>query len=406
MLQTQYYNSGFKNKHINRILNTYRIKYSQIKNEIDSKINQMMKFFLNDILNFLENIEDVAEKRHKLNEYESMSKELELAREKIKDKISIEHKLRNECEALQQENSLLKLKINSLNYKINNLNININNYNSHRVSPIRIRKRDSESFSTKTSVKSKYNCLSPKIETTGNFFLSDQNSPYNKSSMNFFRPKTKELLTSSVKDKENIDKLALKINYDKKIKIKNKILTKKKNTTTNINTNTNLNTNTNINKNINTNNNKNNKVNLKKNISERKKNINLKKTNNKNENNNKTKSGPINKKFNKNKKLNISLERNNTINFNNPNSPKNTINQSIEIPLIPLNNNINTNIDSNNYELAINNDLNTNTNINSNNFEVNINNMIDNELKELKRDEENIELLLDQLNDINESDII
>ena len=363
MLQTQYYNSGFKNKHINKILNTYKIKYSQIKNEIDSKINQMMKFFLNDILNFLENIEDVAEKRHKLNEYESMSKELELAREKIKDKISIEHKLRNECEALQQENSLLKLKINSLNYKINNLNININNYNSHRVSPIRIRKRDSESFSTKTSVKSKYNCLSPKIETTGNFFSSDQNSPYNKSSMNFFRPKTKELLTRSVKDKENIDKLTLKINYDKKVKIKNKILTKKKN-------------------------------------------INLKKTNNKNENNNKTKSGPINKKFNKNKKLNISLERNNTINFNNPNSPKNTINQSIEIPLIPLNNNTNTNIDSNNYEVTINNDINTNTNINSNNFEVNINNIIDNELKELKRDEENIELLLDQLNDINESDII
>ena len=104
--------------------------------------------------------------------------------------------------------------------------------------------------------------------------------------------------------------------------------------------------------------------------------------------------------------MNISLERNNTINFNNPNSPKNTINQSIEIPLIPLNNNTNTNIDSNNYEVTINNDINTNTNINSNNFEVNINNIIDNELKELKRDEENIELLLDQLNDINESDII
>ena len=55
MIHLQYYNSVIKNNHINKILNNYQIKYTQIKNEIDLKINQMMKLFLEDIFSFLEN---------------------------------------------------------------------------------------------------------------------------------------------------------------------------------------------------------------------------------------------------------------------------------------------------------------------------------------------------------------
>ena len=92
MLQLQYLKLGLKNNHVNKILNNYRIKYTQIKNEIESKINQMIKLFLNDISQFLENLEEVSEQKHKISEYDSVLKDLELARAKIKDKITSEHK--------------------------------------------------------------------------------------------------------------------------------------------------------------------------------------------------------------------------------------------------------------------------------------------------------------------------
>ena len=382
MLQLQYYNSSLKNKHINKILNTYRIKYTQMKNEIESKVNQMMKFVLNDILNFLENIEEVAERKHKINEYDSMVKELEIARAKIKDKASIEHKLKNEVEALQQENSLLKLKLNSLNCKINNLNISINNYNSLRTSSP-YRKRGSENL-TKTIVpKTKIHFFSPRASKTGKSLFSSvtEDITFNKTSMNFYSPKTKENkenkenkdnkenkeLTSSVKVKESMDKLTIIKNYDKMVKEKNKITIKKKNDSKK-------------------NTLKHSQNNMKKNMTEKKKSVNTPKIKNKNNENNRTKSGPItNILIKKATKLNTDIEK---TKINNRYSPLDTINQSIEIPLIG-----NTNI-------------NTNTNIESENYETKINNMIDNELNELKKDEENIELLLDQLNDINESDII
>ena len=65
MFQLQYYNSRLKNNHINKILNNYQIKYTQIKNEIESKVNQMIKFFLKDISIYLQNIEEIAEQKKK-----------------------------------------------------------------------------------------------------------------------------------------------------------------------------------------------------------------------------------------------------------------------------------------------------------------------------------------------------
>jgi hypothetical protein len=78
MLHLQYYNSVVKNNHINKILNNYKLKYSRIVNEIESKINEMMKLYLKDILAFLENIEEVAEQKHKISEYDKNKRELEL----------------------------------------------------------------------------------------------------------------------------------------------------------------------------------------------------------------------------------------------------------------------------------------------------------------------------------------
>jgi hypothetical protein len=362
MLQLQYYNSNLKNNHIDKILNNYQLKYTQMKNEIDSKLNQMLKIFLKDILTFLENIEEVAEHKRKINEFDTIKKELELAKTKIKNKINIEHKLKNECDILQQENVLLKLKIKSLNNKISNLN-NINLSNSFKnTSPIRIsntlKLRNNNSLTKKINYS---NYMSPKNEIDSNLYNSviEESHSYNKSVNNLISPNSE--LNKNENTFKYVDKLTLKLNYDKKIRIKNKFYKYKNNKKINIH------------KFVSTN--KNNKVT--KDISkEKKKNNSLKRYNNKKDNI-KKKAEPIIKKIISNKKKNINSSvgmRN--VNSNNRYSPVNT-NNSIEIPF---------NID---YE-----DLGKK-----------INNALDNELKELQKDEENIELLLEQLNE-EDNDII
>ena len=354
MIHLQYYNSVIKNNHINKILNNYEIKYTQIKNEIDLKINQMMKLFLKDIFSFLENLEEVAEQKHKINEYNSIVKELELTKNKLKDKISNENKLKNECEILQQDNCLLKLKINSLNYKINNL-INTNN-NSQRASPIRKKSNNSMEKRSNNSLKLK-NFFSPKIENGRNLYnqTTELNNSYHNKSINslFGQDKSENKKnTKIIKTKENDEKLSLKLiklNCEKNNKkSKNNLKDKKK------------------------------KINVKKFVHTTKlskNNNNSKKYKpNKKEEDYITKSRPnINKLINRNKKKNSSAEKINGNHMNKYNQ-LNTVNQTVDIPKI-----------------------NNNRNIDYENLGKNINNIIDCELKELEQDEANIELLLEQL---------
>jgi hypothetical protein len=362
MLQLQYYNSNLKNNQIDKILNNYQLKYTQMKNEIDSKLNQMLKIFLKDILTFLENIEEVAEHKRKINEFDTIKKELELAKTKIKNKINIEHKLKNECDILQQENVLLKLKIKSLNHKISNLN-NINLSNSFKtISPIRnsntLNLRNNNSMIKRINIS---NYMSPQNELDIKLSNSviGESHVYNRSAFNLASP------TSELSKNENtlkyVDKLTLKLNYDKKVRIKNKFYKYKNNKKINIHKFVSSNKNNKVTKDI---------------SKEKKKNNSLKRYNNKKDNI-KKKAEPIIKKIISSKKKNINSSvgmRN--VNSNNRYSPVNT-NNSIEIPF---------NID---YE-----DLGKK-----------INNALDNELKELQKDEENIELLLEQLNE-DDNDII
>ena len=136
MLQLQYYNSILKNNQITKILDNYKLKYSLVVNEIESKVNELMKLCLKDILVFLENIGEVSEQKHKINEYNKNRRELEQARLKLKNKAYIENKLKNEIDLLQQENNFLKLKINSLNEKLFN-QYNFNSCTSQTVSPVK-----------------------------------------------------------------------------------------------------------------------------------------------------------------------------------------------------------------------------------------------------------------------------
>ena len=135
MLQLQYFNSKLKNKHINSILDNYKLKYSGIKTELYSKLNELIKLFLKDILSFLENVEEIADTKKKVNNYEKMKNELESIRAKLKLKMLNEQKIKNDLEALTQENSLLKVKLKSLNQKLNNIYANNTNNTNNKSIP-------------------------------------------------------------------------------------------------------------------------------------------------------------------------------------------------------------------------------------------------------------------------------
>ena len=366
MIHLQYYNSVLKNNHINKILNNYKLKYSRFVNEIESKVNEMMKLYLKDILAFLENLEEVAEQKHKLAEFDKNKKEIELIKQKLKSKTHNEHKLKTDNDLLQQENNLLKLKINSLNQKINNLkNININSSQNSSLSP---EKAYSNRFN-KSMPKITKTFMSPRVEKDNNFYLAvnttsniDENNKANKSILTLTNIKTKYR-----KNERNIGKIDKPKQNNKNNNINNNNPKKK----------------INANKFINNKDNKSSKAskkNIKLNINTNSNNS-VRKSYNKRNDNFSPKSGTIIKTIKNNKKNNKDLNNNiknnlSDIEINNVNiySPLNTFSQTIDFT------NINLNI---NYE-----DLGKN-----------IDEAFDSEIKELEQDEANIELLLGQLTD-------
>ena len=108
MLQLQYYNAKLSKKQIDSILNNFNIKYSTIKNEIDAKMNNLLKLFMEDILSFLENIEEISKERKKIKEFENIKREYDLLSLKYKEKTLNERKLENNIESLQKEITFLK----------------------------------------------------------------------------------------------------------------------------------------------------------------------------------------------------------------------------------------------------------------------------------------------------------
>ena len=355
----------------------YKLKYSLVVKEIESKVKEMMKLFLNDILVFLENIEEVAEDKHKINEYEKNKRELDLIRLKLKNKAYTEHKLRNDIDILQQENNILKLKIKSLNDKIYNYE-GLYSYNSQNSSPIRKKSSNSVVKKFSNSMPKKINpSVSSKKVRHNNLFIVLNNSTMieennNKHSLTLISPKSpKKKLTKKVKKFKNSKDIKHKIGITDKLNSKN-IDTNKSNKKINVNKLVKF-VNNKTSKNIkNTNINQNNKLiksyDKKNNISSTPSHINSNK-NNFNRNNDNLKL--ITRTHNS-----TDLELNNV---NNRYSPLNTFNQSIELPFSSLN-------------------------LDYDDIGKKINETIDIELKELEQDEANIELLLDQLVDENEND--
>ena len=115
MLQLQYLNTKLQKKHIDQILSNFNIKYTTMKNEIENKINIMIKTFNQDISTFLNTMGEIAEERQKLRQIERNQDELESVREELKDKIHEQTKLKREIELLKIENNRLKSGYNSNN---------------------------------------------------------------------------------------------------------------------------------------------------------------------------------------------------------------------------------------------------------------------------------------------------
>ena len=377
MLQLQYFNTKLKNKHINNILDNYKLKYTGLKNELDTKINELIKLFVKDISNFLETTEEIANAKKKLNNYEKMKSELESIRNQLKMKIYNEHKIKNELEILNQENSILKVKLNSLKQKLHNLsnyNTNLNSNKTRSKSPFNIKTLRESNFTTRKinlNLRSPFNDYKKEI--------SDFRKTYNKS----VEKKT------SGENSISINKLDLSLTS--KFDYSSRVLEKVEKTNSKIK-----------------------KNNQKKNIYSISKRSSIKKgpnplLNNNNENNinNSTtiKKRKNIKKFLKNKekeKMDIINKSNNKLNNTKykitsftPFTPYTTV----------LNTNLKKNISNVNEFKELNDtsqdnsaDITQGINTEYEDFEKKINNAIDEELKQLEQDEEKIKKLLETIN--------
>ena len=110
MIQLQYYNKGLTKTQIEQILNNYKLKYTTLTNEINSKLNSLIKTILNDISPFLENIESISKDLKSLKEMDNHKKKIELLENKLKEKSQIEHQLQNDIISLKKEITTLKEK--------------------------------------------------------------------------------------------------------------------------------------------------------------------------------------------------------------------------------------------------------------------------------------------------------
>ena len=364
MLQLQYFNSKLKNKHINSILDNYKLKYSGIKTELYSKLNELIKLFLKDILSFLENVEEIADTKKKVSNYEKMKNELESIRVQLKLKMLNEQKIKNDLEALTQENSLLKVKLKSLNQKLNYIYSNNTNNKSNPKSPL-INKGSRDISSTiskmnhRSSFKNDISDFRKKLNNSvdrKNFVESSINKLDISLTSKF--DYSSRVLEKVEKSNSNIKKIKPKRpNY---LVLRKSYLKKEQNSFYSSN---------------------NNEISNKDAIIKKRKNI---------------------------KKFLINKEKPNKINNSNMKSIENKIKTCKPFSPFIYNSNMKKNDNKENNLYSLNNSVEicqSNNNIEYEDMEKKINNAIDTELKQLEEDEEKIKKLLEKINNGNSSEI-
>lgn len=143
MIQFQYYNKGLTKTQIEQILNNYKLKYTTLTNEINSKLNSLIKTILNDISPFLENIESISKDLKSLKEMDIHKKKIELLENKLREKSQIENRLQNDIISLKKEITTLKeKKINQNDSTYNLLKRNDNSISPKK--PNKLRKKTFE----------------------------------------------------------------------------------------------------------------------------------------------------------------------------------------------------------------------------------------------------------------------
>ena len=115
MIQLQYYNKGLTKTQIEHILNNYRLKYTTLTNEINLKLNSFVKTVLNDISPFLENIEEISKEMKNLKEMDNHKIKIEILEQKLKEKAIMERQLQSDVDSLRKELISLKEKNESRN---------------------------------------------------------------------------------------------------------------------------------------------------------------------------------------------------------------------------------------------------------------------------------------------------
>ena len=110
MLQIQYYNKGLTKTQIEQIIKNYNLKYTTLTNEINLKLNSIIKTVLNDITPFLENIEYLSKQAKQLKEIENTKNHIEILENRLKEKTLIEKELQNNINNLKHEINELKEK--------------------------------------------------------------------------------------------------------------------------------------------------------------------------------------------------------------------------------------------------------------------------------------------------------
>ena len=121
MIQFQYYNKGLTKSQIEQILNNYKLKYTTLTNEINSKLNSLIKTILRDISPFLENIESISKDLKSLKEMDVHKKKIELLENKLREKSKKEHELQNDIISLKKEIAALREKKINQNDSTDNL---------------------------------------------------------------------------------------------------------------------------------------------------------------------------------------------------------------------------------------------------------------------------------------------
>ena len=226
MLQQQYFNSKLTKNQIDGIMNNFNIKYTTVKNEIDAKLNNLLKLFLNDIQPFLDNLEEISKERKKLKDFENIQREYNIMSLKLKEKISNEHRLESNIESLQKEINQLK----SENRSIRNSSKKLIEFKT----PTNTQNKPVKSiFGRKAHLKMKSEVININLDNKINMNnkKNTRNNKTTKTSVN--KKKSKKFINErnnfspTIKFKESIV-------YDKKIPLPNSLITSKSNTNNNI----------------------------------------------------------------------------------------------------------------------------------------------------------------------------